>query len=174
MVSKLNSDRKAGEGAGQALGRIYGKIGFGGLWNGLPVRIFMIGTLTAFQWLIYDSFKVYLGVSSLRWCTRNNSDHTYSCLPPEATSWNELNAGRHLITNTIQSQKDEPTCEVAHIDESRYLETMSIARGANISFTVLVCMVSESAGKLYHSSANTALIQAIELFNTSNAKDHHA
>jgi len=63
MVSKLNSDRKAGEGAGQAIGRIYGKIGFGGLWNGLPVRIFMIGTLTAFQWLIYDSFKVYLGVS---------------------------------------------------------------------------------------------------------------
>lgn len=64
MVSKLNSDRKAGEGAGQAIGRIYGKIGFTGLWNGLPVRIFMIGTLTAFQWLIYDSFKVYLGVST--------------------------------------------------------------------------------------------------------------
>jgi solute carrier family 25 phosphate transporter 3 len=63
MVSKLNSDRKAGEGAGQAMTRIYGKIGFGGLWNGLPVRIFMIGTLTAFQWLIYDSFKVTLGVS---------------------------------------------------------------------------------------------------------------
>lgn len=63
MVSKLNSDRKPGEGAGQAMTRIYGKIGFGGLWNGLPVRIFMIGTLTAFQWLIYDSFKVYLGVS---------------------------------------------------------------------------------------------------------------
>jgi solute carrier family 25 phosphate transporter 3 len=63
MVSKLNNDRKAGEGAGQALGRIYGKIGFAGLWNGLPVRIFMIGTLTAFQWLIYDSFKVSLGVS---------------------------------------------------------------------------------------------------------------
>jgi solute carrier family 25 phosphate transporter 3 len=52
MVSKLNNDRKAGEGAGQAIGRIYGKIGFGGLWNGLPVRIFMIGTLTAFQWLL--------------------------------------------------------------------------------------------------------------------------
>lgn len=62
MVSKLNSDRKPGEGAGQAISRIYGKIGFTGLWNGLPVRIFMIGTLTAFQWLIYDSFKVYLGV----------------------------------------------------------------------------------------------------------------
>jgi len=62
MVSKLNSDRKAGEGAGQAITRIYGNIGFRGLWNGLPVRIAMIGTLTAFQWLIYDSFKVYLGL----------------------------------------------------------------------------------------------------------------
>jgi len=61
MVSKLNSDRKPGEGAGQAMGRIYGKIGFPGLWNGLPTRILMIGTLTAFQWLIYDSFKVGLG-----------------------------------------------------------------------------------------------------------------
>ncbi|KAH6625879.1 mitochondrial carrier domain-containing protein [Boeremia exigua] len=62
MVSKLNSDRKAGEGAGQAISRIYGNIGFRGLWNGLPTRIFMIGTLTAFQWLIYDSFKVGLGL----------------------------------------------------------------------------------------------------------------
>jgi len=62
MVSKLNSDRKAGEGAGKAMARIYGNIGFSGLWNGLPVRILMIGTLTAFQWLIYDSFKVALGL----------------------------------------------------------------------------------------------------------------
>lgn len=65
MVSKLNADRKAGEGAMTAVGRIYKNIGFAGLWNGLPVRIAMIGTLTAFQWLIYDSFKVYLGVSFL-------------------------------------------------------------------------------------------------------------
>ena len=62
MVSKLNADRAAGESTGAALSRIYGKIGFAGLWNGLPVRIFMIGTLTATQWMIYDSFKVYLGV----------------------------------------------------------------------------------------------------------------
>lgn len=61
MVSKLNADRKAGEGAGKAISRIYGNIGFSGLWNGLPVRIMMIGTLTAFQWLIYDSFKVAMG-----------------------------------------------------------------------------------------------------------------
>ncbi|KAF2218489.1 mitochondrial carrier domain-containing protein [Elsinoe ampelina] len=62
MVSKLNNDRKPGESAGKAMGRIYGNIGFRGLWNGLPVRIVMIGTLTAFQWLIYDSFKVALGL----------------------------------------------------------------------------------------------------------------
>jgi len=62
MVSKLNSDRKPGEGAGQAISRIYGNIGMKGLFNGLPVRIFMIGTLTGLQWLIYDSFKVYLGL----------------------------------------------------------------------------------------------------------------
>jgi hypothetical protein len=64
MVSKLNADRQrgffrtrerepavadiwlAGESAGRAVTRIYGNIGFKGLWNGLPVRIFMIGTLT--------------------------------------------------------------------------------------------------------------------------------
>ncbi|ODV82363.1 mitochondrial carrier [Suhomyces tanzawaensis NRRL Y-17324] len=62
MVSKVNSDRKAGESIGAALGRIYSKIGFAGVWNGLPVRIVMIGTLTGFQWLIYDSFKVYVGL----------------------------------------------------------------------------------------------------------------
>ncbi|KAL9622030.1 MAG: hypothetical protein Q9160_003529 [Pyrenula sp. 1 TL-2023] len=62
MVSKLNSDRKAGEGAGAAMARIYRNIGFTGLWNGLPVRIVMIGTLTGFQWLIYDTFKVFLGL----------------------------------------------------------------------------------------------------------------
>lgn len=38
MVSKLNANRQAGEGFGAAVGRIYKEIGFGGLWNGLPVR----------------------------------------------------------------------------------------------------------------------------------------
>lgn len=80
MVSKLNADRKgetllllcslccfvgpfycskltrssnlAGEGAMTAVSRIYGNIGFSGLWNGLPVRIVMLGTLTGFQWLM--------------------------------------------------------------------------------------------------------------------------
>lgn len=62
MVSKLNSDRKAGEGAFQAISRIYGNIGFRGLWNGLPLRIVQIGVLTGAQWFLYDTFKVTLGL----------------------------------------------------------------------------------------------------------------
>lgn len=55
MVSKLNAERAPGEGFGAAMGRVYSKIGFMGLWNGLPVRIVMIGTLTGLQWMIYVS-----------------------------------------------------------------------------------------------------------------------
>ncbi|KAI9695625.1 MAG: hypothetical protein M1820_008472 [Bogoriella megaspora] len=61
MVSKLNANRQPGEAFGAAMGRIYKDIGFSGLWNGLPVRIVMIGTLTGLQWMIYDSFKIYMG-----------------------------------------------------------------------------------------------------------------
>ncbi|KAL3676176.1 hypothetical protein R1sor_026124 [Riccia sorocarpa] len=32
------------------------------LTRGLPLRIFMIGTLTAAQWCIYDAFKVFVGL----------------------------------------------------------------------------------------------------------------
>lgn len=32
---------------------------FSGVWKGLVARIIMIGTLTALQWFIYDSVKVY-------------------------------------------------------------------------------------------------------------------
>ncbi|KAF2035797.1 mitochondrial carrier [Setomelanomma holmii] len=62
MVSKLNANRQAGESFGAATGRIYKDIGFGGLWNGLPVRIVMIGTLTGLQWMIYDYFKIFMGL----------------------------------------------------------------------------------------------------------------
>jgi solute carrier family 25 phosphate transporter 3 len=56
MVSKLNANRQPGEAFGAAMGRIYKDIGFAGLWNGLPVRIVMIGTLTGLQWMIYGKF----------------------------------------------------------------------------------------------------------------------
>jgi solute carrier family 25 phosphate transporter 3 len=47
MVSKLNADRRPGEGAGSAIARIYSKIGFGGLWNGLATRILVSGSSDA-------------------------------------------------------------------------------------------------------------------------------
>ncbi|XP_065829159.1 solute carrier family 25 member 3-like [Oscarella lobularis] len=52
IVSKLNSD--VGSTAIQAAK----VLGWKGLWKGLGTRIFMIGTLTALQWFIYDSVKV--------------------------------------------------------------------------------------------------------------------
>ncbi|TVY36075.1 Mitochondrial phosphate carrier protein, mitochondrial [Lachnellula subtilissima] len=61
MVSKLNANRQSGEAFGAAMGRIYKDIGFAGLWNGLPVRIIMIGTLTGLQWMTYDYFKIVMG-----------------------------------------------------------------------------------------------------------------
>ncbi|KAI5867076.1 mitochondrial phosphate carrier protein [Durotheca rogersii] len=61
LVSKLNANRQVGEGFGAAVARNYRDIGFVGLWNGLPVRIVMIGTLTGLQWMIYDYFKMFMG-----------------------------------------------------------------------------------------------------------------
>lgn len=58
MVSKLNAYREPGEGFGTVISRIYKDIGFRGLWNGLPMRIVMIGTLTGLQWMIYVSLFV--------------------------------------------------------------------------------------------------------------------
>jgi len=46
MVSKMNAERMSGESVGACITRIYSRIGFPGLWNGLFVRIIMIGTLT--------------------------------------------------------------------------------------------------------------------------------
>jgi hypothetical protein len=41
------------------MGRIYKDIGFGGLWNGLPVRIVMIGTLTGtFPFPFHSSYLI--------------------------------------------------------------------------------------------------------------------
>lgn len=53
VVSLLNKDK--GSTAMEALR----KLGPKGVWKGLFARIIMIGTLTALQWFIYDSVKVY-------------------------------------------------------------------------------------------------------------------
>jgi Mitochondrial carrier protein. len=44
MVSKLNVYCKSDEGFGEVMSRTYKDIRFTGLWNGLGVRIVMIGT----------------------------------------------------------------------------------------------------------------------------------
>ncbi|KAI3385849.1 hypothetical protein SNEBB_000605 [Seison nebaliae] len=56
VVSKLNQDKGS-----TALGAAR-KLGWNGMWKGLGLRIIMIGTLTALQWFIYDSFKVATGM----------------------------------------------------------------------------------------------------------------
>lgn len=53
IVSKLNQQK------GATMMSIAKDLGFMGMWKGLAPRIIMIGTLTALQWFIYDSVKVY-------------------------------------------------------------------------------------------------------------------
>lgn len=65
MVSKLNAEKGDGEGAVKAMGRVYRQIGFVGLWNGLPMRIAMIGTLTV-SLLVSLGFRRRLRSNSYR------------------------------------------------------------------------------------------------------------
>ena len=63
IVSKLNNV-KTDSGVTDAIKKIYADIGFKGLWAGLGARIIMIGTLTGFQWWIYNSFKTAMGLQA--------------------------------------------------------------------------------------------------------------
>jgi len=63
IVSKLNNV-KTDSGVTTAIKQIYADIGFKGLWAGLGARIIMIGTLTGFQWWIYNSFKTAMGLQA--------------------------------------------------------------------------------------------------------------
>ncbi|XP_063962154.1 solute carrier family 25 member 3-like [Lytechinus pictus] len=53
VVFKLNQD------AGSTMVQAARSLGMSGLWKGFGPRVVMIGTLTALQWFIYDSFKIY-------------------------------------------------------------------------------------------------------------------
>ncbi|KAG1469541.1 hypothetical protein G6F56_003203 [Rhizopus delemar] len=63
LVSKLNNlpETSAGQKKPGALD-VVKQLGWKGLWTGLGPRIFMIGTLTALQWLTYDTFKINVGL----------------------------------------------------------------------------------------------------------------
>lgn len=63
MVSQLNK-KKTTAGVGAAVAEIYKEIGFNGLWRGLGARIIMVGTLTGFQWWIYDTWKTFCGLQT--------------------------------------------------------------------------------------------------------------
>lgn len=63
MVSKLNNMKTEGSTMSNVK-KIYGDIGFNGLWRGLGTRIFMIGTLTGLQWWIYDTYKTFVGLQT--------------------------------------------------------------------------------------------------------------
>ncbi|CAA7396333.1 unnamed protein product [Spirodela intermedia] len=57
LVSFLNNAE------GATVGDVVKKLGLWGLFTrGLPLRIVIIGTLTAAQWVIYDAFKVFVGL----------------------------------------------------------------------------------------------------------------
>ncbi|KAF2916509.1 hypothetical protein DAI22_09g124600 [Oryza sativa Japonica Group] len=57
LVSFLNNSK------GATVGDAVKNLGLWGLFTrGLPLRILMIGTLTGTQWVIYDSFKVMVGL----------------------------------------------------------------------------------------------------------------
>lgn len=56
VVSKLNQSNSGGA------AKVLQDLGFRGVWRGLGPRIVMVGTLTALQWFIYDTFKVYIGL----------------------------------------------------------------------------------------------------------------
>jgi len=62
VVSKLNNMSKTAGETGSPIVKILKDLGFAGIWRGLGPRIAMIGTLTALQWFIYDTFKVYVGL----------------------------------------------------------------------------------------------------------------
>ncbi|KAJ7281821.1 mitochondrial carrier protein [Mycena rebaudengoi] len=53
------------ENKGKSVGKIYSEVGLATLaTKGLGTRVVMIGTLTGFQWWIYDSFKSAMGMGT--------------------------------------------------------------------------------------------------------------
>jgi len=53
------------ENKGKSVGQITSEVGIGSLaTKGLGTRVVMIGTLTGFQWWIYDSFKAAMGMGT--------------------------------------------------------------------------------------------------------------
>lgn len=64
MLSKINKTKGApGEGTTSRLIKIAKELGLRGSYTGINTRLFMVGTLTAFQFAIYGSVKSALGAT---------------------------------------------------------------------------------------------------------------
>ncbi|KAK3683686.1 mitochondrial carrier domain-containing protein [Podospora appendiculata] len=64
MLSKINKTKGApGEGTTSRLIKIAKELGFRGSYTGIGTRLFMVGTLTAFQFAIYGDLKKALGAT---------------------------------------------------------------------------------------------------------------
>ncbi|KAI9653665.1 MAG: mitochondrial phosphate carrier protein [Trizodia sp. TS-e1964] len=64
MLSKINKTKVApGEGTTSRLIKIGKELGFRGSYTGIGARLFMVGTLTAFQFAIYGDIKKALGAT---------------------------------------------------------------------------------------------------------------
>ncbi|KAK6540226.1 mitochondrial phosphate carrier protein [Orbilia ellipsospora] len=64
MLSKINKTKGLpGESTISRLVKIGGELGIRGSFTGLPARLFMVGTLTAFQFAIYGDIKKALGAT---------------------------------------------------------------------------------------------------------------
>jgi len=62
VLSKINQEKTDG-GVAKAIGNIMRRLGFSGLFLGVGTRCFMVGTLTAGQFFIYDGIKAMLGIT---------------------------------------------------------------------------------------------------------------
>jgi solute carrier family 25 phosphate transporter 3 len=64
MLSKINKTKGApGEGTTSRLIKIGKELGFRGSYTGIGARLFMVGTLTAFQFAIYGDIKKALNAT---------------------------------------------------------------------------------------------------------------
>lgn len=63
ILSRINAyENTTHESAVVRMRRIVSELGFRGVWAGIGTRIFMVGTLSASMFLIYDSVKVMVGL----------------------------------------------------------------------------------------------------------------
>lgn len=62
MLSRINAMEGQGLSNAQLLKKVYGELGWRGMWLGLGARCIMVGALSCGMFLIYDSVKLMVGL----------------------------------------------------------------------------------------------------------------